>query len=75
MKYLSTIIFHTSLIAAFLVGSIAYWGALGMVALFIWAVALLYTVLYRLSKATVAFFQVLLTNPAKNSKSAKSASW
>lgn len=65
MKYLSKLLFHISLVIAFFVGSVAYWSALGILALFIWSIAILYSVIYRLIKASTAFFQVLLTNPVK----------
>ncbi len=75
MKKLSRLTVHFSLLIAFIVGSVAYWGSLGILAFFIWTLAIGYTILYRLYRATTVFFKVLLSSPTKVSKTAKSSTW
>jgi hypothetical protein len=74
MNHIGKSIFQIILIIAFIVGSAAYWSALGIVALFIWLTGLTYAGMFRLYKAFLAFFQVLVTNQ-RSTKNRKSVSW
>ena len=75
MKNWNKILGHSLLLVAFVTGSVAYWTALGLLSLFIWTIALVYAIVYRIIQAVVAFFQVLLAPAAKGTKAFKSSFW
>lgn len=74
MKRLAKIAFQSTLIVAFVVGSLAYWAALGILAASIWIMALLYAGIFRVATAFQAFI-VVLFSPSPKTKAAKSNFW
>jgi hypothetical protein len=75
MKNLNKILGHSLLLVAFVTGSVAYWIALGLLTLFIWTIALVYAIVYRIIQAIAAFFQVLFAPAGKGTKAFKSSFW
>lgn len=71
MKYIGKLIFTSTLVAAFMVGSIVYWASLGITAVGIWLMAIVYICIFKTVKTIHSFITLLFSRSSWISKTLK----